>query len=64
MQGRTKWILVEVAVMVGLVVVVEWLQHDLTNTRNTVVPAAAMYVAYCVIRSAVSARRRDQGDGR
>jgi hypothetical protein len=50
-------IAVEIAVLLGILVAVEWLAHVLTNTQNMFVPAVLTLGIYVVLRMAISAAR-------
>ena len=49
---------VEIAVLLTVLVVVEWLEHVLTNTRDMFVPAVLVLGIYAVVRTVISARNR------
>ena len=53
---------VEIAVLLTILVAVEWLAHVLTNTRDMFVPAVLTLGVYVGLRTAVSARKRRAGD--
>jgi hypothetical protein len=55
---------VEIVVVLGLFVGVEWLAHVLTNTRENFVFALLSWGVYLAIRVAVSARKRPAGSDR
>jgi hypothetical protein len=49
-------IALEIVVLLGILVAVEWLAHVLTDTRNMFVPAVLTWGIYIVLRVAISAR--------
>ena len=49
-------IALEIVVLLGILVAVEWLAHVLTDTRNMFVPAVLTWGIYTVLRVAISAR--------
>ena len=49
---------VEIAVLVGIVVGVEWLEHVLTHTRDMFVPAVLVLGVYAVVRIAIAVWNR------
>jgi hypothetical protein len=53
---------VEITVLLIIVVVVEWLEHVLTNTREMFVPAMLTLGVYLGVRAAISARKRRAGE--
>ena len=53
---------VEIAVLLTVLVVVEWLEHVLTNTRDMFVPAVLVLGVYAVVRTVISARNRRAND--
>jgi hypothetical protein len=55
---------VEIAVLLSILVVMEWLAHVLTNTRNMFVPAVLVLAGYLVVRTAFSAKKRRAGESR
>lgn len=55
-------IAVEIAVLLSILVLVEWLAHVLTNTRDMFVPAVLTLGVYVGLRTAISARRRRAGN--
>ena len=55
---------VEIAVLLSILVVIEWLAHVLTNTRDMFVPAVLALGAYLVVRTAFSAKKRRAGESR
>jgi hypothetical protein len=54
---------VEIVVVLGLFVGVEWLAHVLTNTRENFVFALLFGGVYLALRVAISARKRPVGSG-
>jgi len=50
-------IVLEIAVLLGILIAVEWLAHVLTDTRNMFVPAVLFLGIYLVVRIAISAGR-------
>jgi hypothetical protein len=52
---------VEIAVLLTILVVVEWVAHVLTNTRGMFIPAVLTLTAYLGVRMAVSLRKRRTG---
>jgi hypothetical protein len=48
---------VEVAVLLAILVVVEWVAHVLTNTRGMFVPAVLTLAVYFGVRTAISLRK-------
>jgi hypothetical protein len=55
---------VEIAVLLGIFVGVEWLAHVLTNTRDNFVFALLFWGVYLGIRMATSARKAPAESGR
>jgi hypothetical protein len=55
---------VEIAVLLGILVAIEWLAHALTNTSDMFVPAVLTLVVYLVVRTAFSAKKRRAGESR
>ncbi len=55
---------VEIAILLSILVVVVWVEHVLTNTRNMFVPAVVTLGIFYGARLAVSARKRRAGDVR
>jgi hypothetical protein len=53
---------VEIAVLLSILVLVEWLEHVLTDTRQMFVPAVLVLGVYVSVRVLISARRRRAGD--
>jgi hypothetical protein len=53
---------VEIAVLLTILVLVEWLEHILTNTRRTFVPAVLVLGVYWGVRMFISARKRRTDD--
>jgi hypothetical protein len=53
---------VEIAVLLSILVVVEWLAHVLTDTREMFVPAVLALGVYLGVRTAISARKRRAGE--
>jgi hypothetical protein len=47
----------EIVVLLGILVAVEWLAHVLTDTRNMFVPAVLTLGIYIALRIAISAGR-------
>ena len=54
----------EIAVLLSILVVVVWVEHVLTNTRNMFVPAVVTLGILYGVRLAVSARKRHADDVR
>ena len=50
-------IALEIVVLLGILVAVEWLAHVLTNTPNMFVPAVVTLGIYVGLRMAISAAR-------
>lgn len=55
---------VEIAVLLSILVVIEWLAHVLTNTRDIFVPAVLALGVYLVVRTVFSAKKRRAGESR
>jgi len=55
-------IVLEIAVLIGVLIAVEWLAHGLTNTRDMFVPAVLILAIYVAVRIAIAARTRRAGD--
>jgi hypothetical protein len=55
---------VEIAVLLSILVVIEWLAHVLTSTRDMFVPAVLALGVYLVVRTAFSAKKRRAGESR
>ncbi len=53
---------VEIAVLLSILVVVEWLAHVLTDTREMFVPAVLAAGVYLGVRTAISVRKRRAGE--
>jgi hypothetical protein len=54
-------IAVEIAVLLSIFAVVEWVAHILTSTRNNFVPAVLFLGVYLAVRVGISARKRRAG---
>ena len=55
---------VEIAVLLSILVGVEWLAHVLTNTRDMFVPAVLVLGVYLGVRTAISVKKRRTGESR
>jgi hypothetical protein len=55
---------VEIAALLIVLVVVEWLAHVLTNTRDMFAPAVLTLGVYLAVRTAISVKRRRTGESR
>jgi hypothetical protein len=53
---------VEIAAVLVVLVVVEWLAHVLTNTRNMFAPAVLTVGVYLAVRAAISVKNRRTGE--
>jgi hypothetical protein len=55
---------VEIAVLLSILVAIEWLTHVLTNTSDMFVPTVLTLVVYLVVRTAFSVKKRRAGESR
>jgi hypothetical protein len=55
----TRTVLVEIAILLGVLVMVEWLVHTFTNTRQSFLPAVLVLGAYWGVRTMLAARKRE-----
>jgi hypothetical protein len=55
---------VEIAAVLVVLVVVEWLAHVLTNTRTMFAPAVLTVAIYLAVRTAIFLRNRRTGESR
>jgi len=61
MRFNKTTIALEILVLLGIFVAVEWLAHVLTNTQDMFVPAVLTLGIYVVIRMVISAGRTRRG---
>jgi hypothetical protein len=54
-------IALEIAVLFGSLIAIEWLAHALTDTQNMFVPAVLTLGIYIVLRMVISAGRTRHG---
>jgi hypothetical protein len=57
MTFNKSTVALEIAVLLGVVVAVEWLAHVLTSTQNMFLPAVLTLGIYVVLRVAISGGR-------
>jgi hypothetical protein len=64
MTPTKRLVALEIAVLLSILVVVEWMAHVLTNTRGMFVPALLALGVYLGVRTAISAKRRRADESR